>query len=283
MGKIFLVLLVFGMVCSFISIFVVLNREARNNRSWAEEFVRTPNAQVTDGVVTLMNVRDWTYAKDATLSRRWIDEFTVDPADITQAWFIVEPSPEWSTIGHTYLSFELKDGTVLSLSVEARRLQGQNYNPFLGLFRKYELTYSWGTERDFLARRILLLGHHMYMYPLILKEGTAAKIFLALADTTADLARHPRFYNTLTANCTDVLAKTVNRIFPHQLPYDLSWNFPGSSDAFLMRMGYIATTTPLAASRATHDLAPYQDDIASFATSDQKTFSAKIRGLLEKN
>lgn len=283
MKKTFWALLVIVIIVVFVSLFSVFNREARNDREWAEEFVRTPDAQVTDGVVTLTNLRDWTYAKDATLSRGWIDEVTVNPADITQVWFMVEPSPKLRAIAHTYLSFEFSDGAVLSLSVEARRLQGQNYSPLLGLFRKYELTYSWGMERDFLARRILLLGHHMYMYPLILKEGTAARLFLALSDTTADLAAHPRFYNTLTANCTDVLAKTVNRIFPHQLPYDLSWNFPGSSDAYLMRMGYIASSTSLAIARTTHDLAQYKDTISSFATSSQEIFNSKIRTLFTEN
>jgi hypothetical protein len=49
-----------------------------------------------------------------------------------------------------------------------------------------------------------------------------------------------------------------------------------------MREGYIASSTSLADTRTVHDLAQYRDAIASFATTDQKTFSSKIRTLIFK-
>ncbi len=261
----------------------ILSREPRGDREWVDEFVRTPTAWENGiGVFYIRNVRDWTYGTGSVLSKDWIDEVEADPRKITRAWFMEEPFPSWSAVGHTYLSFEFNDGTALSFSVEARMQKGQNYSALRGLFQQYELTYSWGTERDFLARRILLLGHSVRMYPLAIEPDVARALFRALAEKTTELAGHPRFYNTLTANCTNILAEIVNGAYPESIPYDISWNFPGSSDSFLMSMGYIRAEGSVEEERSRHDLGQYREEIAHIATSDQKMFSGEIRTLLER-
>jgi hypothetical protein len=267
---------------ALVALVVVFSREPRGVGNWIDEFIRTPLAhEDSDGMMHIENIRDWTYAKGAVLSRDWIDEVVVAPNQITRAWFMEEPFPSWSAVGHTYLSFEFEDKTVISFSVEARMQKGEKYSALKGLFRQYELTYSWGTERDFLARRILLLGHSVRMYPLTITTEGAQKLFRALAEKTSELAASPRFYNSLTANCTNILAGIVNETFPKKIPYDISWNFPGSSDIFLMKKGFIAAGGSPEESRVKHDLAQYRDEIEAVATSDQKNFSAKIRELLE--
>lgn len=241
---------------------------------WMGHFARTSITETDEsGLMHLTNVRDWTYGDKTILTKGWLNE-VVHPDEITRAWFMLEPFPDWRAVGHTYLSFEFKDGTALSFSVEARIEEGKKYSAWKGLINEYVLTYTWGTERDFLLRRLLFLGHTVRMYPLAIDQQAAKELFLELTEKTNEIAAHPRFYNTLTANCTNVLAEFVNERYPGTIPYDISWNFPGSSDKFLIKEGFIKEGTGT-------DLATYRTDITSFATDDPLVFSHKLRQLLE--
>lgn len=256
-------------------------KEARGNREWVEKLALTSTAAEDEsGLVRISNVRDWTYQDGEIVSKDWLSEVTVDPEQLTRMWFVLEPFPGWDAAGHTYLTFDFEDGTVLSFSVEARREADEEYSAIKGVFRAYELAYTWGTERDFLARRLLFLQNEVRMYPLDVDTKTAREIFRALVRETAELSNTPRFYNTLTSNCTNILAETVNDLYPKSIPYGLAWNFPGLSDEFLIRQGFIKTVGDLAATQAAYSLDPHRDTINTISTADEKTLSTSIRSLL---
>lgn len=248
-----------------------LPKEPSGELVWAPELAKTASAETVDGVVHLRNVRDWTYGTGAIRSEQWLDEVAIDPEEITKAWFIFEPFESLPAAGHTYLTFELSDGRAYSFSVEARKEADEKYSAFLGLFREYELAYTWGSERDFLSRRLLYLEHPVHMYPLSINPDGAQTLFLALVDETNQLATTPRFYNTLTANCTNLLAEIANKTAPGSVPYDLSWNLPGYSEKFLARIGFIP--------EGDHDLEPYQAEIEGFAEDEARAFSRQLREL----
>lgn len=256
--------------------FSYLQKEPRADRSWIPEQARTARA-VIDDTITLTNVRDWTYDENGPLSQTWTER-TVDPDSIVQVWFLLEPFSDLEAIGHTFLSFEFADGTVLSFSVEALREQGEEYSALRGQFREYELSYQWGTERDFVTRRLIYLDHPLRLYPLTLTPEEGALLFKALAKETNVLADHPRFYNTLSANCTNVLATLINAHFPGALPYDLSWNLTGLSDEYLMREGLITQTGTVEETKARYDLTPLRAAIKE--ASLEETFSRDLRSLV---
>ena len=196
-------------------------------------------------------------------------------------WFLLEPFPEWDATGHTYLTFDFEDGSTLSFSVEGRREADEDFSAIRGLLRGYELTYSWGTERDFLARRLLYLGNEVYMYPLVVEKEQAEAIFRALAEETNILAEEARFYNTFTSNCTNILAQTVNDLYPNTLPYDISWILSGWSDRYLIAQGFTPSEGSIQETQERYALSPYREEIEQAATEDEKTFSALIRKLLD--
>jgi hypothetical protein len=102
------------------------------------------------------------------------------------------------------------------------------------LFREYELLYSWGTARDFLGVRLFFLQDDLYHYPLLLDEQVPWHVLQYVAAATNDVAQAAEFYNTATANCTNLLAKSINtRARTTKLPYGLAWNLPGLSDRYL--------------------------------------------------
>ncbi len=270
-----------GLVVVGVLVYDVL-QTPRNDRDWLPEYDLTASADIASSSVTIHNVRDWTYDSEV-LSEDWTTA-TVDPHTIVRTWFVVEPFGAIKGIGHTFLSFEFKDGTVLSFSIQARQEAKEKYSAFRGLVHTYELAYQWGTERDFISRRILFLDHDVRLYPMTISPEDSTRVFLAAISETNKLAEHPRFYNTLTANCTNMLAKLVNTYYPDRLPYDISWNLTGLADTYLMQQGIIdaAGRTPEEV-RAAFDLTPHREVIRQNTTSSPVTFSALLRTLVPDN
>lgn len=257
------------------------SKHPSNDREWSAAQTLIPYIEKGPGeTITIKNVRDWTYDATKATTEDW-RTITVDPEKIKSVWFITEPFSSIKLIGHTFLSFEFEDGSTLDFSVEARREETETYSAFLGLFREYELTYQWGTERDFVTRRLVYLKHPLRMYPLTLSHEYAVALFRSLIDETDKLSQKPRFYNTLSANCTNVLAHIVNEHYPGTLPYDIAWNLTGLADTYLAREGFIAlggrTTAEL---RAAYDLTAHREEIATHASDPSATFSAFIRTLV---
>lgn len=250
-----------------------------NERTWIPAQARTAAASAEGTEITLQNVRDWTYSAEAVLDEVWLD-LTVDTEEIVRVWFLIEPFSDFEAVGHTFLSFELEDGSAISFSVEARREEGEEYSAIKGQFRAYELSYQWGTERDFVTRRLSYLDHPLRLYPLELSPEAAQALFRSLAKETNDLATSPRFYNTLTANCTNVLANLVNEHYPGTLPYDISWNLTGYADRYLMDQGLIALKGTVEETQRAHDLTVHRDAVKAMATTSPTLFGQGLRALL---
>lgn len=222
--------------------FYLYSLQPSNEKNWYDYYQNTPDASFTDdGIVTLRYVRDWKHDRSDTIERNWLENVTIDPKEVSRVWFVISSIGDSKYVAHSFLNFELKDGRVISFSIEARREVGEPYSPWKGLFRKYELIYSWGMERDFVGYRLFLLNYHTEVYPLVLTEKEAGSVFVAMAKATAQVADQPRFYNTLTGNCTNLLAKAINEAVPGRLPYDLSWNLPALSVGYLVDEGLIDT------------------------------------------
>ncbi len=277
---------IFGILAIFITLLAipVLLRQPRSDRNWEKEFAYTPTTSTdTGGIVSIKNIRDYTYGDSRIASTTWIPVIAIDPKKIVRVWFILEPFAKWKAVGHTFLTFELADGSAYSFSVEARREEGETYSTLKGLLRNYEMAYTWGTERDLIPRRVVYLNHPVRMYPLNLTEAQMQGLFKGVAAQSNELAAHPRFYNTLTANCTNMLAHIVNDIAPGTIPYDISWNLPGYSDTFLSRIGLIKTEKPIQDAMQEYDLTKSRQKILEAAALSHAQFSKTLRGLLPKS
>lgn len=123
--------------------------------------------------------------------------------------------------------------------MEARREKGEDFSAFWGLFNKFELMYIWGDDEDLTGRRLFVEKNKVYKYPLKLTKEQSKNLILQLANDTKDLETTPKFYNTLTDNCTNVLAKAANKAYPNSIPLDISWFLPGFSDKLLLKLGLI--------------------------------------------
>lgn len=267
----------FILIGGSIFVFYRLALTPRNDLVWLPEQERTATAEVSDTII-LHNVRDWTYDENGPVTREWTD-VVINPDDIETAWFLIEPFSAVKAIGHTFLSFTLKDGRSYSFSVEARRESDETYSALRGLFNEYELSYQWGTERDFVTRRLVFLQHPLRRYPLELNDGDAKRLFLSLVEETNALAATPRFYNSLSANCTNVLATIVNKHYRGRLMYDISWYLTGYADEYLMRENLIAQSGTVEETKAAHDLTQHRALIQENSTTSAALFSTLLANL----
>jgi Domain of unknown function (DUF4105) len=247
-----------------------------NGRDWEYGQEVLPHITITGNVVDADRVRDFRWAAEGALSSDYVDR-TFEVERLERVWFVEEPftiAPfnGFEGVAHTYFVFDFQDQSPVVISVESRRERGQGYDPVHGLINEYELIYIWGTERDVTGRRVVLEQNELYMYPLVGSMDTARKLFLSLANASRQLETHPRFYNTLTSNCTNELAKVANQAEPGTVPPNIALIFPGYADAVLYNLGFIPNDAPLNVVRQRYAIAESVQ-----ATIDQPDFSRQLR------
>lgn len=220
---------------------IMLSSPPRADRQWDKGFSRAPQfTEIGDGQWRLTDLRAFTFDKEDAASQAWRTA-EVDLAALTEVWFFIEPFEAWGGAAHTLLSFVF-DGEspqTLSISVEARREEGEIYSGVRGLFNAYELITIWSTEKDILTRIAVGLDHDIYAYRLNVTPEQAQAILQHFIRRTNELHERPRYYNTLTSNCTNELAKAVNDAFPGALPRHYSHWLTGYSGERLHELGFL--------------------------------------------
>lgn len=229
-------------VCAVLSTFFLFLKPS-NNRHWVEEFSVLPDVEIDGDVVTIHNIRDWRHSEKETTSHHYISR-AFDSNKLERVWFLIEPFGQWDGVAHTYFVFDFIDQEPVSFSIEARREVGEEYSAFLGLFKKYELIYMWGTEQDFTLKRVVQLKNDVHMYPMTVSGEFQKKLFMELAYATQQLKSTPRFYNTLSSNCTNNLAYHANNIQSGAAPFHYARFLTGYSGQYLYDLGYIPTQLP---------------------------------------
>ena len=145
------------------------------------------------------------------------------------------------------VSFGFQDQDYLAVSIETRKQRGESYSTLAGFFRRYELYYVVADERDVIRARTTYRQpqEDVYIYRTRVRPKNIRPIFLDYIETINDMHARPRFYNTLTTNCTtSILMHT--RIHPESPP--MSWKvlLSGYVPDYLYELGRIDTTKPFA-------------------------------------
>jgi hypothetical protein len=223
-------LLIITLSAIFIIAFIVSLKTPRLDRDWQEDSAILPDINISTSTVHIANLRDWRYEKDKVVSMNYYDE-TFNLSEITHAHLLLNPFAKWEGVGHSFLVFEFEDGKSVSVSIEARREKGEVYQALKkGLFNEYEVWYAFGSREDFMTRRAIYANEDLYMYPLNISTTTARAVFLDLAQTADSLETKPAFYNTLTSNCTSLLAHAANRVNKGSIPFSKARLFTGYAD-----------------------------------------------------
>ena len=110
-------------------------------------------------------------------------------------------------IAHVFLSFGFGDEHV-AVSIEARKERDEGYSSVQGFFKRYELIYVVGDERDLIRVRTNYRRdppEDVYLYRVRAPIENIRRLFLEYVRAINELAERPRFYDTLTTNCTTTI------------------------------------------------------------------------------
>ncbi|MDT4828385.1 DUF4105 domain-containing protein [Achromobacter agilis] len=219
-----------------------------NDRVWADDVARTLRGSVAGSVVTLENVRnfDWQPDTDARYTARWeTRSYDLDALASVDMVLSYWGSP---AIAHTLVSFGFADGRHVVFSVEIRKERGEQFSEIGGFFKQFELSVVAADERDILYVRAGPRAERVFLYPVSMPVPAMRELFLSYVRTANELADTPRFYHTVTANCTTLVYRMVRAIVPG-LPMDYRILLSGYLPEYLYEQGGLDRGQPLAALR----------------------------------
>ena len=207
--------LVFGVIVA-----LWLQIPASNDRDWQPDVAMTPYATINGDRITIHNVRNFNYRTETDFDPHWetrsYDLSKLDSADLIAVYWAGKP------IAHIMLSFGFSGKDYLAVSIETRKEKGEAYSTLAGFFRQYELYYVVADERDLIRVRTNYRKpqEQVYVYRVKGSLTNLRRVFLDYIRSINELREQPRFYNTLTTNCTTSIWLHT-RINPEAPP--LSW------------------------------------------------------------
>lgn len=214
-----------------------------NHRDWMPDQERLPRVEIEGRHVRVHNVRHARYRSTSDYDVAW-EERTYDLDRLRSAWFAVEPFAGWRGPAHTFLSFGFEGNDFLAVSVEIRKERGEEFSPWKGLVRQYEVMYVLGDERDLIGLRTNHRRDRVYLYPVRAPRERLEQMLLGMLRRANRLREEPEFYNTLTNTCTTNIVRHVNELVPGRVPWSYKVLLPGYSDELAYDLGLIDTNLP---------------------------------------
>lgn len=214
-----------------------------HNRDWALDVSQLLRVEQQGQQVRLHNVRNFDWRSREDVTPRW----EIRDYDIDQIVSIDLVCSYWMgpIIAHTLVSFGFADGRHLVFSVEVRRLAGEEFSAIGGLFRQCELVVVAADERDIVRTRSNIRGEDVYLFRVALPRDETRALFHAYLRQAEALIDTPRFYNTLTSNCTTLIYDMVKRIDP-RIPWNYRLLASGYLPDYLYELGALPTQCSLA-------------------------------------
>ncbi|MDT8877891.1 DUF4105 domain-containing protein [Halomonas saccharevitans] len=242
----------------------------QKDRDWAEDVAHLATGRVVGERLTLHHVRhfDW-QTKDIAVGgweRRVYDLKRLSTVDlIVSSWG--RPG-----IAHVLISFGFAgdDGRVddfVAFSVEVRRACDEHFSEIGGFFKQYELAIIAADERDAVRLRSNVRGERVTLYHVTLSAEARRRLLLALVASANDLDREPRFYHTVTANCTTLVFAMMRQI-TEGLPLDHRLLLSGLLPGYVREHGGLIDGYHLAELRRLGDIterAVQAHDVADFS------------------
>ncbi len=222
-----------------------LQIRASNERDWQPEVTVAPYAVINGDLVTIHGVRNLDYRTEADFTPYWetrtYDLSKLDSVDLVAVYWAGK------AIAHIMLSFGFAGRDFVTISIETRKERNESYSTIAGFFKQYELTYIVADERDVIRVRTTYRQpqEDVYVYRVNAPRENIRRGFLDNIKAMNEMRERPRFYNTLTTNCTTG-AWMHTRMNPESPP--LSWKIllSGYVPDYLYELGRLDTARPFA-------------------------------------
>jgi Domain of unknown function (DUF4105) len=205
-----------------------------NRRLWANDVAETVQGTVEGSRVTLTHVRSFIWRTPTDYTPRWVTR-SYDLDQLRSLDLIVS---YWTgpAIAHMLLSFGFADARHIVFSVEIRREKTEEFSEVGGFFKEFELSIIAAEERDIVRLRTNVRREDTYLYRLKIAESAMRSLFLAYVEEANRLARTPRFYHTITANCTTLVYVMLRRIL-ERLPFSHRLLLSGYLPEYVYKVG----------------------------------------------
>jgi hypothetical protein len=209
-----------------------------NDRLWADDVAQMSTGSASGNRVTLRNVRNFDWRTRTDYTPRW-ETRSYDLQELVSVDMILS---YWTgpAIAHMLISFGFESGEYVVFSVEIRRERNENFSEVGGFFKQFELSIIACDERDVVRVRTNVRKEDAYLYRMKMPQAAMRSLFLGYIDQANNLIQTPRFYNTITVNCTTLVYHMMKRIVGY-LPLDWRILFTGHLAAYVYRVGGLDT------------------------------------------
>ena len=167
---------------------------------WEPTCSRLPSATIEGDLVTFHGFRNFDYDDEGKPTERW--ETRVVDLSKLEGLDLAHHVLKQDLLAHPLLCFDFGDEGHVAFSVEVRYRKGQEFSPLRGLYKQYNLIYLVGDERDLLHERAIVRKEPVRLYRSTYSPERIREMFRETVAAMNALQETPRFYNSLTANCT---------------------------------------------------------------------------------
>jgi len=228
-------------------------------------------------LVTIHNLRNFDYRTRDDYDIRYEDR-TYDLKRLKHVDFLINYWDGKRDTAHTALSFGFDDGQYVAVSVEIRGQKGDTYEFLRGLFKQFELFYVIGDERDVIRVRTNYQNEQVHLYRTNCTPVNARKLFVDFLNGADTLRAHPRFYDTLFANCTTTLIEHINRVLPTKVHFLQRRMMNGYTDYAAYENGWLAGHDSFAELRSKSNI-----NARALKADQDPDFSRKIRSHFDQD
>jgi hypothetical protein len=225
------------LVCFLVVLLPWLLIRPSNDREWQPDWGKTGRIETAGDTVTFHNFRNFDHSLEGETTERW-ESRTVDVRNL-QGLVVFLDKFGGDLIAHPIMSFDFGADGYIALSVETRREVGESYSEFAGLYKRFELQYLFGDEKDLIRLRTNIRNEPVYLYRIKIPPDGLRERFADCIRVGKELSEHPRFYNVLTANCTTSLRAQTQH--DSRKPFDIRLIANGMLDELAYERGSLYT------------------------------------------